>query len=118
MRMQTLYIYFDCSCLSFNVSYLMFLLVYKAAVQPSFCNVVHICESMLITSKFISDAVITSMSTLQCVEHGVFTRVWLVTASVRASRHVVDLTFRSRRLFFVTIELVWSFALSCICCFE
>jgi hypothetical protein len=112
MRMQTLYIYSDCSCLSFNSSYLMFV------VQPSFCNVVNICEAMSITSKFTLYAVITSMSTLQCVEHGVFTRMWLVTASVRVSRHVVDLTFCSWRLFFVTIELVWSFALSCICCFE
>jgi hypothetical protein len=116
--MWTLYIYFDCSCLSFNVSYLMFLLVYTTAVQLSFCNVVNNGKAISITRKFNSDAVITSMSTLQCVEHGVFTRMWLVTASVRVSRHVVDLTFCSRRLFFVTIELVWSFALSCICCFE
>jgi hypothetical protein len=42
---------------------------------------------------------ITSMSTMQYVEHGVFTRMWLVTASVRVSRHVMDFTFCSRRPF-------------------
>jgi hypothetical protein len=78
---------------------MMFLLVYTAAVQLSFCNVVNICEAMSITSKFTLDAAITSMSSMQCVEHGVFTRMWLVTASVRVSRHVVDLTFCSRRPF-------------------
>jgi hypothetical protein len=78
---------------------MMPLLVYKAAVQPSFCNVVNIWEAMSIASKATLDAVITSMSTMQCVEHGVFNRMWLVIASVRVSRHVVDVTFCSRRPF-------------------
>jgi hypothetical protein len=65
----------------------------------SWFNVVNICEAMSISSIFTLDALITSMSTMQCVEHGVLTRMWLVTASVRVSRHVVDLTFRSRRPF-------------------
>ena len=42
---------------------------------------------------------ITSISTMQCEEHGVLPRMWLVTASVRVSRHVVDFTFCNSRPF-------------------
>ena len=82
-----------------NLSYMMFLLIYKAAVQPSFCNVVVICEAMSISSIFTLYAMITSISTMQCEEHGVLPHMWLVTASVRVSRHVVDFTFCNRRPF-------------------
>jgi hypothetical protein len=46
-----------------------------------------------ITSKFTLDAMLTSMSTMLCVEHGAFNRMRLVTVSVRVSRHVVVSTF-------------------------
>jgi hypothetical protein len=49
-----------------DLSYMMFLLIYEAAVQPSFCNVVNICEAMSISSIFTLYAMITSMSTMQC----------------------------------------------------
>ncbi len=83
----------------YGLSYMMFDLIYKAAVQPSFCNVVDMCEAMSISSIFTLYAMIKSISTMLCEEHGVLIYMWLVTASVRVSRHFVDFTFCNRRPF-------------------
>ena len=83
----------------FDLSYIMFLLIYTAGVKPLLLNVVDICEAMPISSIFTLYAMITSISTMQCEEHGVLPYMWLVTASVRVSRHVVDFTFCNRRPF-------------------
>jgi hypothetical protein len=83
----------------FDLSYVMFSLIYTAGVKPSLLNVVDICEGMPISSIFTLYAMIKSISTMLCEEHGVLSYMWLVTASVRVSRHFVDFTFCNRRPF-------------------
>jgi hypothetical protein len=56
----------------------MFLLIETAGVKPSLLNVVDICEGMPISSLFTLYAMIKSISTMLCEEHGVLSYMWLV----------------------------------------
>jgi hypothetical protein len=102
----------------YGLSYMMFDLIYKAAVQPSFCNVVNICEAMSISSIFTLHAMITSMSTMQCVEHGVLNPYVVSNCECTCVASWRGLNILQSAPDFVTLELVWSYALSYICCFD